>query len=332
MISKASIAQLFFSGFPEGIDASTLRSRHFPHGIGGLVHFSRNVNNADQLSKLNAALQLEFGADTSEAGQLPLAIGVDQEGGRVQRIKAPVCKAWPAAATCDESGAHAVGAGIGQELKSMGFNFDFAPVLDVVNNTENTVIGDRSYAADPEQVARCAISYARGLQASGILSCGKHFPGHGGPVADSHHEVPVDERALDELMQSDLTPFFAAAEYALPMLMTAHVRYPKIDADNVATYSSSIMNELLRDKMGYTGVLITDDLDMAASVETTGTLEQAAEKALLAGCDALLVCHSYDRVTALIEHLQTRANQDTRLFKRIHTAYNRLKTYYRLLS
>jgi beta-N-acetylhexosaminidase len=189
---------------------------------------------------------------------------------------------------------------MGEELSSIGVDIDFAPVLDVLTNTVNTVIGDRAFASDPQTVGLLGCAQARGLREGGVSPCGKHFPGHGATQADSHEDLPRDERSLDELHQTDLQPFRMAIAEGIEMLMTAHILYPALDAEYPATLSRKIIEDLLRQQLGFRGVVVTDDLEMGAIVRHDA-VEQAAVQALCAGADLLLICHKIDLALAARE-------------------------------
>jgi beta-N-acetylhexosaminidase len=186
---------------------------------------------------------------------------------------------------------------MGQELQSVGIDIDFAPVLDVLTNPANTVIGDRAFASDSSIVAQLGCALARGLREGGVIPCGKHFPGHGGTFMDSHEDLPHDERSEDELLRTDLYPFRQAIAENIEMIMTAHVLYPALDPELPATLSQRIIDGLLRRQLGFQGIVVTDDLEMGAIVRHS-TIEQAAVDALSAGADLLLICHNLESVLA----------------------------------
>jgi beta-N-acetylhexosaminidase len=207
--------------------------------------------------------------------------------------------------------AQQVGYAMARELSSIGIDVNFAPVLDVLTNPANTVIGDRAFASDPKQVGLLGCALARGLREGGVIPCGKHFPGHGATSVDSHTDLPRDERAEDELVGIDLYPFQQAIVEGITMIMTAHVLYPALDPDFPATLSASIIDRLLRRRLDFHGVITTDDLEMGAIVRHF-TVEQAAVDALRAGADLLLICHSLDRAVAARDAC-ARALRDGRL-------------------
>lgn len=287
------VGQLFMVGF-EGTDITpelTNWMRHFAWG--GVILFGRNVASPVQLSTLTQGLQ-EMGQ--GESG-LPLLIAVDQEGGRVARLKAPFTT-FPSAALvgrmASEEMACEIGAALGQELAAVGINMDMAPVLDVLVNAANTVIGDRAFSDDPICVARLGIAFMRGLHATGVLAVGKHFPGHGATLLDSHVARPVSERAVSQLEACELLPFRDALAAGIEAIMTAHVVYPTWDAQYPATLSPTILTGLLRERMAFQGAIVTDDLGMAGVSEAL-PWEDVPVQALRAGADMLLLCHHRQR-------------------------------------
>jgi len=274
--------------------------------VGGVVLFARNISEPRQVCLLIRELQ------QAAPAHRPLLVGVDQEGGRVQRLRNPL-PLWPPMARLGELNdpqlAHDLGQAMAQDLALLGFNLNFAPVLDVVRSSQNSVIGDRSFGPDPQRVAALGLSLARGLQAGGVLPCGKHFPGHGGPVADSHETLPVDRRPADELLQQDLSPFKAAIHAGLPLLMSAHLLYPALDPRHPGTISPVICTDLLRGRLGYSGALFSDDLEMAAITDSL-TPGEAAVAALRAGCDLLLFCASEESQREALDALVRAARAD----------------------
>jgi beta-N-acetylhexosaminidase len=320
-VVSASIAgQLLIVGF-DGLEPSpSLLARIGRGEVGGIILFGRNYSSLEQLAHLNAKLRACAPSDA------PLLIGIDQEGGRVQRLRSPLFH-WPAmsrvAALGDSQLTRSVGRAMGEDLATLGIDLNFAPVLDVVASDLNTVIGDRAFGATAEPVIEHGLAYAAGLADAGLLACGKHFPGHGGPVADSHQTLPVEQRSLPELRASDLRPFVAAIERDLPLLMSAHVVYREIDPSVPATLSSRICTELLRQELGYHGVLISDDLEMAA-VADNYSMADAAIAAMSAGIDLLLICHREERQQEALAGLRRRAESDRAFRSRLTRAAERV--------
>jgi len=290
------IGRLLFVGIPSpGLDAATRRILEDVH-VGGVILFRRNVGTPAEISALTAELHA--------LPSRPL-VAIDHEGGRVLRLSEPFTRFPPAALVgqrCDANLAYRVGRAMAEELASVGIDLSFAPVLDVHSNPANPVIGDRAFASDPEVVSNMGIALMRGLHDGGVLSCGKHFPGHGDTEKDSHLELPVVRRSRGQMEQTELVPFRAAIAAGVPMLMSAHVLYPALDADHPATLSRTILTDLLRGELGFTGVVASDDLDMRAILNHQA-IGKAAVASLQAGVDALLVCqdlpHAVEAFTAI---------------------------------
>ena len=267
---------------------------------GGIILMGRNVGTPDETRAQIAKMQ----ARAAERGLPPLFVAVDQEGGRVQRLAPPRYPTRPSAREIGQSDdaegrARAEAASLGRELKELGFNWDFAPVLDVDNNPDNPVIGDRSYSPDPARVAALGVQAVLGLQEdAGILACGKHFPGHGDTNIDSHLALPRISHGRARLESVEMVPFRAAALAGLGAVMTSHIMFDAIDPGLPATLSPAILTGLLRQQMGFDGLVITDDLEMRGIADHWGAGE-AAVLAVLAGADLLLCCHTYSTQQAI---------------------------------
>lgn len=284
---ETSVGGLLAVGLPGlELDAAT-DARLRDIGPACVILFRRNVDSPEQLRAL-----------TRELHALPSRpfVAVDQEGGRVARLREPFTRLPPAArigATGDPEIAYRVGRLLARELRSVGIDLDFAPVLDVCDNPVNDVIGDRGFGATPEHVTAMAIALHRGLRDGGVLSCGKHFPGHGNTNEDSHFFLPVVRRTRAEWEAVERPPFRAAIAAGIPMLLTAHVLHTALDPDVPATLSPRIVRGLLRDELGFAGVIATDDMDMKAIVDHYPAGE-AAVRAVAAGCDLVMSCQSLD--------------------------------------
>ena len=287
--------QLIVGGF-EGESIPTSFFRELAGGRrGGAILFKRNlpsVTHAHALCRdlVNAAPK-----------ELPPFVALDQEGGRVARLGAPVIR-LPPMRTLSPLGTKLLercGRVLGAQLAALGFNLDFAPVLDVDTNPDNPIIGDRSFGRDPEEATMGALAFYQGLSRS-VLGCGKHFPGHGDTSVDSHLGLPVIAHARARLDAVELVPFVAAARSGMDAFMTAHVVVRALDPGVPATLSKAVCTELLRREMGYDGVLFSDDLEMKA-VADHHPVESLAVGAIAAGCDVLLICRE--------EALQMRAHE-----------------------
>lgn len=296
-LARRVAGQLVMAGVPgRSVDAGT---RAFLEACapGGVILFRRNAGSARQLRRLVA--------DVKAVGSgVPPLVAIDHEGGRVHRLGRPFTH-FPPARDVGRHGtaaAHAVGEAMGRELASIGVDLDFAPVLDVATNPRNRVIGDRAFSDDPGAAARLALAFARGLRRGGVVPCGKHFPGHGGTVGDSHLVLPRDRRDRRTLERAAIAPFRAATTAGLPALMTAHVVYPALDPRRPATLSPAIATDLLRRRLRFRGALFSDDLAMQA-VARRRRPGRVALDAILAGCDMVLVCNALDVAAEVVDHL-----------------------------
>lgn len=267
--------------------------------VGGVILFTRNYTDPAQLRDLTASLRA--------LRDPALLVCVDHEGGRVQRFREGFTAIAPMrslGATWDRdvaaAAAEARGAGItiAVELRAHGVDFSFTPVLDLDFGSSG-VIGDRAFSDNPNAVAHLAAALCDGLRAGGCPAVGKHFPGHGHVAADSHHEVPVDERPLAELVAHDLVPFGVLARAGLEAVMPAHVIYPEVDAVP-AGFSRVWLQDILRGRFGFDGLIFSDDLGMAGAF-TAGDVVARAEAAAAAGCDMVLACNEPGDVDALLE-------------------------------
>ena len=292
---------MLFVGFQGKSITPELKELIEKYHIGGIIFFSRNIEDVFQLS------DLIYEAQTLALGQkdgIPLLIGIDQEGGRVARLKQPLTVFPPASIlgrTRSAELAYRQGMVQAIELKALGFNINFSPVLDIDTNPESPIIGDRSFGSTPKLVSMMGCSVIRGLQQNGVIACGKHFPGHGDASVDSHLELPVLNHDIKRLISLELRPFKAAIKEKVESIMTAHIHFPKIDIEKIpATFSRKIIKGILRKKLGFKGVVFSDDLEMKA-VENNVTIENAAVSSLEAGINMLLVCHSYEKQIKIFE-------------------------------
>jgi beta-N-acetylhexosaminidase len=264
-------------------------------GVAGVIYFRRNLTGGPGgAARLTTALQ----AAAREAGRPPLLVAADQEGGLVARLRAPFTE-YPGGAEAigtagDAALAERYGRALAAELRAVGITVDFAPVMDVLTNPANPVMARRAFGSDPGRVATLALAVARGLEAGRVAACAKHFPGHGDTAEDSHHALPVVPHDRARLEAVEIAPFAAAVAAGIPMVMTAHVVYPALDPERPATLSPAIVEGVLRRRLGFDGVVATDDLEMAAIAARFGW-EEAIVAAVEAGCDLLLVCHDADR-------------------------------------
>jgi beta-N-acetylhexosaminidase len=311
--------QLLVGGF-EGAELPERFAKALREGRrGGAILFRRNLPDILSSAKLCAAIASAAPAD------LPPFIGVDQEGGRVTRMPAPFLTLPPMrllGELADLGLIRRAGRAVATELAAVGFNLNFAPVLDVDSNPQNPVIGDRSFGRDPRTVMRSAVAFLQGLQDKNVLACGKHFPGHGDTSVDSHFDLPIITHDRARLEQIEIPPFRAASGAGLASMMTAHVVCESLDPGVPATLSRAICGSLLRAEIGFEGVLFSDDLEMAA-VAAKYPVEESAVEAIWAGCDALLICKSEDWQDRAHEALVRRAESDRRFRDRCVEAVTR---------
>lgn len=331
------IGQLLWVGF-EGTAAPDELKQALAQGrYGASIVFARNLvgggkggDGQRQPVELAAALALTADLHQTAPDGTPAFIAVDQEGGTVQRIREPAT-VWPPmiahdrfAAPRDVEVARAVGEAIGQEVAALGFDIDFAPVLDVHTNEANPVIGARAFGTTAETVTRRALAFAEGMRKAGVLTCGKHYPGHGDTHLDSHLALPRVDQDRRRLTEVELAPFQAAAAAGIPMFMTAHVVFPALDADRPATMSPAIITDLLRRSFGYQGLIVSDDLDMKAIADHYGVAEAAAA-AIRAGCDVLLLCKDPRHMEEAEQGLTAAARADGELRARIAASAARVR-------
>jgi len=309
------IASPLWVGF-EGKTVPAVLSRWLARGdVGGVVLFSRNIESPAQVR----ALCREIRSAAGRGNPLPL-IAVDQEGGRVARFPDPPFTRFPPARACslfccrNEAVAEGLGAATAAELRAVGIDVNFAPVLDVDSNPRNPVIGDRAFSGDPVIAAALGIAFAKGSLSRGILPVGKHFPGHGDTSADSHEEMPVVRRNGKTLLRRELLPFRCAARAGIPALMTAHVLYPALDRALPATLSRKILHDLLRTRLRFRGAVISDALEMKAIADRYA-IGEAAILGVAAGCDVVLVCRGESAQAETIERL-ARETRDRTTFRR----------------
>lgn len=317
---KALAHSLLIIGF-EDLEPSPETMKLVADGVSGVILFARNIASPEQVAELNRRLK--------EPAPGALLSSVDQEGGRVARLRAP-WTLWPPMRALgdldDEALAHEVGRVLGVELKACGFDVDYAPVLDVDSNPANPIIGDRSFGRDPAVVSRLGAAMIRGLQAMNVSACGKHFPGHGDTAQDSHLELPRLAHGLERLRQIELPPFKAAIDAGVASMMTAHVVFDDLDPGVPATMSKKAIDGILRKELGFNGVVLSDDLEMKA-VHERFPMRDVVEQALLAGVDGFLCCRRLDVQHEVVEHI-VRAVESGRVpMQRAEQASQRMRAW-----
>ncbi len=304
-------AATVFPGFP-GLEPPDWIRRRLEQGLGGVVLYARNAESGEQLARLTSALR-----DVSPG----VLIAIDEEGGDVTRLEAATGSSYPGNAALgavdDVELTETVAAAMAADLAEVGVNLDFAPVADVNTNPQNPIIGIRSFGSEPELVARHVAAFVRGLQSRGVAACAKHFPGHGDTYEDSHLELPTVALDADTFFAQALPPFRAAIEAGAASIMTAHILVPALDSVP-ATTSRRILHELLREELGYDGLVMTDALEMRAISATIGE-DEGAVQALAAGADALCLGHDLGDdavgsiVSAIVDAVASGRLQESRL-------------------
>ncbi|MEJ2031846.1 MAG: beta-N-acetylhexosaminidase [Deltaproteobacteria bacterium] len=301
-LEKSDLGGLFMAGLPGTVlDPSTLALIEKDR-VGNFIIFRRNVADPGQLRRLCSDLR-----ETCQASGLPAPlIAIDQEGGTVARLPAPFTQfpdarvltaaADPRQALTDYARTCA------RELREVGINMNLAPVLDVCPEDEGRFMERRSLGADPGEVSRWGRLVITILQEEGVAACGKHFPGLGAAILDPHERLPRVDRSPAEIRRQDLPPFREAAAAGVAAIMTSHTLYPAFDREWPATLSRPILTGLLREEIGYQGMIVTDDLEMGA-IEKEGPLDAAALRSFEAGADLLLICHDHGKVRAALQRL-----------------------------
>jgi len=316
---RRHIGQLAVVGFSGQAVPEDLRALAREFDLSGVVLFARNVADPDQVADLTLDLR-------SLARDVPLWVAVDQEGGRVARLRRPFTE-WPPMRTLGRSGddrlTERFARALAAELREVGITWDFAPVMDVDTNPANPVIGDRALAADPSVVARLGRVIIRALQGAGVAACAKHFPGHGDTSTDSHEGLPVLEHTADRLRAVELQPFRAAVEEEVAAIMTAHVLIPAVDEDHPATLSPTIVDGWLRGELNHSGLAVSDDLGMRAIGDRLA-LPEAVLGTIAAGCDVALLCgdDAHEQAAAL-ERVVHAVEDGTLPVKRVEDALAR---------
>jgi beta-N-acetylhexosaminidase len=300
---RDSVLARFMLGF-EGQSLPSELAEYLSQGLAGVVIYQRNFASASHLLELTSAIR--------RAAARPVLIGIDQEGGTRFALKEPFT-VWPSATELGRIGdaqlVEQVARGIALELSAVGCNVNFAPMLDLHVNSESPVTKNRSFGADPHLVARMGVAFDRGMRSGGVLSCAKHFPGHGDAAVDPHHDLPVFGESMERLESAELVPFVAAITAGVPLVMTAHIMLPRIDPDVPASLSRFLLYEVLRRRMQFAGVILADDLGMGAIANRYDPGESAV-RTLRAGTDMAMLCHDRSAVAPAITAVRNAKRED----------------------
>lgn len=300
MTLDEKIGQLFITGISGTELTDKERDKFERNSLGGVIFFGDNFDDPKQAVKLiNDFKKLET------INQIPLFLSVDQEGGSVTRLPGldSLMAAEEIGDTKDPVKAFQSGQLIGKHMQQFGLQLDFAPVLDISNNPDNTVIGDRAFSDKEEIVSEMGLKMMEGLQGQGVISAVKHFPGHGDVEADSHQELPMIEKTYEELKEEELIPFKQAIDKGADMVLVGHLLVEKVDDQYPASLSKDVI-DILRDDWEYDGVVVTDDLTMGAITQSY-SVGEAALQAFKAGNDILLVAHEEENIDEAVERIKT---------------------------
>ncbi len=294
------VGQLFVGG----IEGMTLSERDISlidkYKLSGIIFFGYNIGSSNEVVDLTNQIK-DLNKDN-----IPMFLSIDQEGGIVTRLPKEINKFLSArdlGRINDPNFTYRVNKLMGDIISKLGFNMDFAPVLDVYTNSENTVIGSRAYSSDKDIVSSHGIEAMRGLSYSNVIPVGKHYPGHGDTREDSHYELPIVSHNYDRIMDVELYPFKEAIDEGIDLILVSHLLYEKIDSENIATFSSILLNDILRKELGFKGLVITDDMIMKG-LTSISSIEDGCVKALNAGVDLLLIGSQYENIVKSIERVK----------------------------
>ncbi|MBT3181342.1 MAG: beta-N-acetylhexosaminidase [Deltaproteobacteria bacterium] len=317
------IGQLLMIGIEGTKVSDDLKSFIKESNVGGVILFKRNCAKLRQIFDLINELQ-----DISDT---PLIVGLDEEGGRVSRLPEQFTK-YPAMrdvgrVDTDGSIAHKIGETLGRELRTVGFNINFAPVLDVSTDAFNPVIGDRAFASDPAVVSKLALEFIRGMESMGVGGCGKHFPGHGDTDVDSHKGLPVLNHTRRRFDTCEFIPFREVAKAGVSSMMIAHLMAPNLDPNEPSSISRKIVDGILRKEMGYDGLIFSDDLTMKGLADLHAPSE-SAWMTINAGCDIAMVCsENLELHRSVMESLKRASDDGNLLQDRIAETLKRIDSF-----
>ena len=299
MTLDEKIGQMIITGFNGSEYNDDMDRLINEYKVGGVILFARNIEDSNQMIDLTRALQ-------ENNNNLPLFISIDEEGGRVSRLPDDVEK-FPSAFTIglinNQQTAYENGKEIGYTLKRLGINLDYAPVLDIYSNENNTVIGDRAFSTEESIVSTMGIATMEGIEDADIIPVVKHFPGHGDTEVDSHYGLPIVYKTLEELRNFEFIPFVKAIESGCDVIMVSHIILNEVDSINPASLSKIVISDLLRKDMGFDKVVITDDMSMGA-ITSIMSIEEACIKSIEAGCDILLLGNAYEEIEQVINSIK----------------------------
>lgn len=319
MTLDEKIGQMIITGFNGSEYNDDMDRLINEYKVGGVILFARNIEDSNQMIDLTRALQ-------ENNNNLPLFISIDEEGGRVSRLPDDVEK-FPSAFTIglinDQQTAYENGKEIGYTLKRLGINLDYAPVLDIYSNENNTVIGDRAFSKEESIVSTMGIATMEGIEDADIIPVVKHFPGHGDTEVDSHYGLPIVYKTLEELRNFEFIPFVKAIESGCDVIMVSHIILNEVDSSNPASLSKIVISDLLRKDLEFDKVVITDDMSMGA-ITSIMSIEEACIKSIEAGCDILLLGNAYEEIEQVINSIKLKLYNGEISEEHINKSVNRI--------
>jgi len=332
MTLDEKLGQMMFAGVSGTSLQQETTSLIRDYKVGGLILYANNLETPQQTVSLMNDLMA-----ANVTNRLPLFMGTDQEGGKVARLPGPL-KNFPTNQKVGDINqaqfSFEIGQLLGEQLKAFGFNLDFAPVMDVNSNPNNPIIGDRSFSSNPDIVSQLGIQTMKGLESQQVIPVIKHFPGHGDTSVDSHLELPKVSKSLDDLKQLELIPFKTAIDKGVDVVMVGHILLPKIDQQYPSSMSKEIITGILRNQLGFDGVVMTDDMTMKA-ITNHFNIGQAAVDSVKAGNDIILIAHEFSNVTSAIDALKAAVKNGEITEKQINDSVRRiiqLKQKYQLVN
>jgi beta-N-acetylhexosaminidase len=310
MTMDEKIGQMVISGVDAYVNDEHSRELINKYHAGGFILLGQNVKDTNQVLNLLNSLKE---TNKKARNKIPLFLGVDQEGGRIDRMP-PGFQKFPSYKAVGQINSsklsNSIGKALAKEVKALGYNVDFAPVLDINSNPNNPVIGDRSFGSNSQIVTKLGIETMKGIRSENVIPAVKHFPGHGDTSVDSHTGLPVVNSDLTRLKSFELVPFAEAIKNNVDMIMVAHILFPKIDSQYPASMSKNIITNILRNDMKYNGIVITDDMTMGAILNKYD-IGEAAVRSVNAGSDIILVCHDYNKEIRVITSLKAAVENGT---------------------